>query len=106
MASLRQLRKLCILAHGDKLIDLQDQRLIDAQLWAKKKHIFIAKWKKFDFIKDVDIFLPIAREVLREAGDERVRNVRVHGVDEEEARGKPVVCACAHMPEKRVIEQR
>lgn len=103
---LPNLRKLCILANGVDSVDYKrDTRLIDAKLWAEKKHLFLPKWKALSYIPEVDIFMPMKWEVLREAGDEFVGSVRVHGVDEEEAKGKPVFCACKHMPKNRVIPQ-
>jgi hypothetical protein len=106
-AAMKSLQKLCILGCADGLIDCTGMKLIDEALWNEKKDIFIPLFRKFKFIRDVDVFLPIIKDVLLKAGDERIGNVRLHGLTEEEAEGKKdVYCACEHMPEKMEIRQK
>lgn len=86
------------------MIDLVRKDLIDEQLWANKKDIFMPMFKGLSFIRDVDIFLPIMHHILVREKDDIIDGVRLHGLTEEERLGKkPVFCACEWRPEKLSI---
>jgi hypothetical protein len=103
-ASLKNLRKLCILGISDGLIDSTSMKLISVTLWQQKKELFVPHFRKFHFIRDVDIFLPIMNDALVQQDEAMIWNVRMHGLTAEEASGaRAVYCACQHMPEKMRI---
>jgi hypothetical protein len=103
-AHMKALQKLCILGRSDGMVDCSDGNLIDPNLWERKKHIFLKLFRNFLFIKDVDIFLPIRREILAKNREEKIGHVRLHGLTEEESMGKKdIYCACQNMPEKMKI---
>lgn len=99
-AEMKNLQKLCILGQSIGLIDCTGMKLIEERLWCEKKKIFTPYFRKLQFIRDVDIILPMLNDVLVKARDTKIGKVRLHGLTEEEALGrKPVYCACKHMPE-------
>lgn len=106
-AGMKSLQNLCILGQSGRInYDSKRTELIDENLWNAKKYLFIPRFRKFDFIRNVDIFLPIMNDILIKAKDTMIEEVRLHGLTEEEAAGqKPVYCACKHMPEKMEIRQ-
>lgn len=87
------------------MIDCDSDRiLIDAELWEEKKHNFVVPFRKFQFIREADIFLPIRREILMQSNEEKPGHIRLHGLTEEESLGKKdVYCACKYMQEKMQI---
>jgi hypothetical protein len=102
-AELKALQKLCIdgRAAGTGMIDGKEVDVIDAKLWKKGKHLLIPLFRKYSFIKDVDIFLPIMQKTLTQRDTKAVRGPRLHGFTEEQIRGeKPSICACLRQPEK------
>lgn len=104
-AGMKALRKLCIMGSAHFFIDGKRRVFIDAHLWTEMKDILLEASQMLDFIKDVDILLPIKQEFLVEQNDEVIGNLRLHGLTREvlEER-KDVHCACKHLPEKMEIE--
>jgi hypothetical protein len=106
VAHMSSLQKLCVLGRSDGMIDCSDGTLIEKELWEEKKGIFLALFRRFSFIKEVDIFLPIRQEILAAGNEERVGHIRIHGLTEEESLGKKdVYCACEHLPEKMKVSK-
>ena len=102
LLKLKGLQKLCILGNSGGMIDCNsDYCMIDEDLWEEKKERFLTAFTKFDYIKEVDIFLPIPKKILVRNGEEKLGHIRVHGLTEDEAAEKtPVMCACRYRPEK------
>jgi hypothetical protein len=107
-AKLKALQKLCILGNSGHMIDCDSDRiLIDEELWAEKKHIFMPAFQRFEFIKDVDILMPMRKELLVQDQEQLASNVRLHGLTEDEVQEKKDVwCACKYMPERMQISRR
>jgi hypothetical protein len=63
---------------ADGMIDSQHQSMIDADLWRQRKHLIIPFIRKLNFIKDVDLYLPILASDLGK--DVRVGRCRIHGI--------------------------
>jgi hypothetical protein len=78
LVELRGLQKLHIEGVADGMIDSQYQSMIDANLWRQRKHLIIPFIRKLNFIKDVDLYLPILASDLGK--DVRVGRCRIHGI--------------------------
>jgi hypothetical protein len=78
LVELRGLQKLHIEGVADGMIDSQELHLIDAQFWRQKKHHIIPFIHKLNFVKDIDLYLPILASDLGK--DVRVGHCRVHGI--------------------------
>lgn len=60
------------------MIDGQDLDMMDADFWRQNKHHIIPFIRKLDFIKDVDLYLPILAADLGE--DITIGHCCVHGI--------------------------
>jgi hypothetical protein len=78
LVELRGLQKLHIEGVADRLIDSRHQSMIDADFWRERKHHIIPFIRKLNFVKDVDLYLPILASDLGK--DVRVGHSRVHGI--------------------------
>ena len=78
LVELRGLQKLHIEGVADRLIDSRHQSMIDADFWRERKHHIIPFIRKLNFVKDVDLYLPILASDLGK--DVRVGHCRVHGI--------------------------
>jgi hypothetical protein len=72
------LQKLRIEGVADGMIDSRHQSMIDTDFWREKKHHLIPFIRKLNFVKDVDLYLPILASDLGK--DVRVGHCRVHGI--------------------------
>jgi hypothetical protein len=97
LVELRGLQKLHIEGVANGMIDSQNLHLIDANLWRQRKHHIIPFIRKLDFVKDVDLYLPILASDLGK--DTMVGHCRVHGIVAPLATKNPRVCrvACSLM---------
>jgi hypothetical protein len=102
--SMKGLQNLCIVGEAGGMIDLKDNDLIDANLWKNKKHIFLKLFRKFEFIRNVDIYLPMMHSILMCSKETVVPGARLHGFTIKQRSGKePALCSCTLRPEKLYI---
>jgi len=78
LVELRGLQKLHVEGATAGMIDSQNLHMIDAIFWRQRRHYIIPFIHKLDFIKDVDLYLPILASDLGK--DIRVGHCRVHGI--------------------------
>ena len=108
LVTMKGLQKLCILGNSGGMIDCNSSRsIIDESLWQEKKSIFMTPFRKLDFIKEVDIFLPIPKEILVKHHEDKLGHIRIHGLTDDELAGKTVVyCACKYRADKLAITHK
>ena len=78
LARLRGLQRLHIEGKGPILFDSKSLDLIDLALWQERKHHIIQFVSKLNFIKEVDLYLPILEAHLGK--DIKAGRCRVHGI--------------------------
>ena len=78
LAQLCGLQKLHIEGVSDGMIDSKNQDVIDLALWKAKKDHIIPFIRKLNYIKEVDVTLPILEAYLGK--DVKIGHCRLHGI--------------------------